>query len=97
MLIGIDSYGKALKQIEAIEQGAIDLYVTTRRFYAYNRALQILNIEQAKSEKVGNTNSAQKNAGGNAGVNAGVNAGGDAGGGENKTRTEDPFAEIEEE
>ena len=93
MLIGLDAYGKALKQIEAIEQGAIDLYVTTRRFYAYNRALQILNIEQAKSEKVGNTNSAQKNAGGNAGVNAGGNAGRD----ENKTRTEDPFAEIEEE
>ncbi len=82
LLIGLDKYGRVLEQIKAIEQGSIDLYVTTRRFYAYSRALQILNIES----EAGNNSSAQKNAGANQNRNR-----------QTGTTTEDPFAELEEE
>lgn len=43
---GIDAYANVLTQIEAIEKGSLDLYTTAKRFYTYNRALQILNAEQ---------------------------------------------------
>ncbi len=45
ILIGIDSYSQAVDQIEAMEKGSLDFYVATRRFYAYHRALQVLNAE----------------------------------------------------
>ena len=102
MLVGFDAYGKALKQIQAVEQGAIDLYVTTRRFYAYKRALQILNIEQEKGQSGRNTRparpaSTQKNAQENAQENARENARENAEVKQNKAETQDPFAEIDEE
>lgn len=44
-LRSIDSYSKAVDQIEALEKGSLDFYAATRRFYAYRRALQVLNAE----------------------------------------------------
>ncbi len=48
-LRGIDSYSKAIDQIEALEKGSLDFYTATRRFYAYRRALQVLNAENLPS------------------------------------------------
>ena len=48
-LRGIDSYSKVIDQIEALEKGSLDFYAATRRFYAYQRALQVLNAENLPS------------------------------------------------
>ena len=52
VLRGIDRYSKAIDQIEAIEQGSIDFYAATRRFYAYSRALQVLNADQSSLQEL---------------------------------------------
>ena len=48
-LTSIDDYSKVIDQIEALEQGSLDFYIATRRFYAYRRALQVLNAESPPS------------------------------------------------
>ena len=45
----VDSYSKVIDQIKALEQGSLDFYIATRRFYAYRRALQVLNAENLTS------------------------------------------------
>ena len=49
----IDSYSRAIDQIEALEKGSLDFYAATRRFYAYHRALQVLNAESPSSARQG--------------------------------------------